>query len=96
MPKHGLDGVHGILLEMDAEARGYKYLLKTSVSTSTCIEQFSHMLVALGEDGGEREGDGTVRRLDRMLCSNNSCSVTAMLEDLKLDNRWSPEEPKAN
>ena len=54
------------------------------------------MLVALGEDGGEREGDGTVRRLDRMLCSNNSCSVTAMLEDLKLDNRWSPEEPKAN
>ena len=67
MPKHGLYGVHGSLLEMDAEARGYKYLLKTSVSRSTCIEQFSHMLVALGEDGAERKGDETVRRLDRIL-----------------------------
>ena len=96
MPKHGLHGIQGSLLEMDAGARGYKYLLKTSVSMSTCIEQFSHMVVALGEMMEKGRREGTVRRLDRMLCSNNTCGVTAMLEDLKWDNRWSPEEPKAN
>ena len=38
-----------------------------SMSMSTCILQFnsmtdSHMFVALGEDDGEREEGGTVRR----------------------------------